>query len=388
MYSCTGNWYTVGVFPQQMIDILNSSGDVMALEPNYPVKAAALVVETQQNTPSWGLSRIARRDLHTSKPEFQYPETAGGGISVYVLDTGIDNQHPELSNRVILGPNFSDTGGGTNDLNSTDDNGHGTFIAGIIGGNSVGVAKQSTLVSVKVLDSAKGGYVDNVVQGLDWVYDQVIQRNSSSASVINLSIDAQQSDVLNQAITACVNAGITVVAAAGNGDQNLNPLDACTRSPASCPDAIIVGATDDNDNLASFSNYGTCVDLNAPGVDITSLNYNNVNSMLTDQGTSFSAPHVAGVVALILADSSGASTAPQSVKSYILSSATENALKGVNNGTPNLLLYSGMVVGENTNPNASGASGAMGKMKWLKEGGRWQALVLALLMMEVSMGWP
>jgi len=312
----------------------------MFYEPNHNVTAA----DIQHNPPNWGLVRIMEHHASDKASAYAYPPTAGAGVDVYVLDTGIAADHAQLSNHVSLGPNFSPTGTGSDDdLSSWDDNGHGTFIAGIVAGKDVGVAKQAHVVSVKILDLHKRAQITHVLQGLDWVYRRHAQVPNAK-SIVNLSIDSIKSETLNEALQQCTEAGILVVAAAGNGNSQQQPLDACTRSPGSFNNGLVVGAMDQDDKLATFTNQGECVHIYAPGVNVKSAKYQS-NDLVVDQGTSYACPFVTGVAAVIMSNATASKDLPMQVRNWIMQNATMNALSiDASNSiksTQNRALYAG-----------------------------------------------
>ena len=402
----------VGCFSPQVRAVLQENNQVHAVEPNRWVYAsdighgpialmpqanqvraldlggAIVDVVTKYNPPSWGLNRIDKRKLTEMPNEFQYPSQAGYNVSVYILDTGLDSDHEELIGRTIRGPNFSLPGTAVGipmhmefDESSDDDNGHGTFIAGIIGSKTYGVANNVTIVSVKVLDAHKRTRVSNVIQAIQWVMGQH-QAIPGQKAIVNMSFDADKSDAMNQVILNCANAGLLIVAAAGNGDANLNPIDACTRSPASVrhPNVLTIGATDKKDALASFSNRGPCVDMQAPGVDVVSM-LPESNAPAVDRGTSFSVPHVVGVAALIWS-SVGSSwindwNATQ-VRETLMKTATVGALHGTGQSTANVLLYSGATVGKGYDTESVSAGSRL-ESTWLVDVVRLSLPILLLL---------
>jgi len=267
--------------------------EVQYVEPDQIVTMQqACAVQTA--APSWGLDRIAEQDILLDG-RYPYPATSlGAGVDAYIVDTGIYTAHSDFGGRATWGENFVDT-------NDDDCNGHGTHVAGTVGGTLYGAAKKVNLIAVKVLNCGGSGTLAGVIQGVQWVAAQ--HTANKRPSVANLSLGSSYSQAVNDAINAAVAAGVVMVVAAGNSND-----DACNYSPASATAAISVGATAvgaDNtgapeDDRSSFSNYGTCVSVFAPGSMITSAWIGSTTAQNTISGTSMAAPHVAGVVSLIL----------------------------------------------------------------------------------------
>lgn len=273
-----------------------------------------------QKSPGWNLDRIDQRSA-TLNDKYYYSLKRGENVDVYIIDTGIDITHPEFESRAVWGANFADS-------KNTDCNGHGTHVAGSVGSKTYGVSKRSTLVAVKVLNCEGSGTNSGVLKGMDWVISQ--KRKTGRPSLINMSLGGGRSDAINRAISALYKEGIVSVVAAGNENQ-----DACESSPASAPDAITIGAVDKTNRFAGFSNYGKCVDLSAPGVDIESTYLDKCVKRLS--GTSMASPHVAGYVALILGENP--KMTPEAVAKMVINSSTKNAITGVKHETPNTFLY-------------------------------------------------
>lgn len=293
---------------------------VMSVEADQVVTATA----TTQLGPTWGIDRLDQRYLPLSN-SFKW-EAGGKNVWMYVIDTGIRTDHAQFGGRATLG--FNNAGG----LAPTGDcNGHGTHVAGTIGGVTYGVAKLVRLIGVRVLDCNGSGTVSGVIAGVDWVAQQKIA-NPSRLMVANMSLGGGASTALDAAVNNAVARGVTVVVAAGNSNA-----DACLSSPARAVNAITVGATASNDSRASFSNFGTCVDLFAPGVSITSAWNTSSTALAVANGTSMASPHVAGMVAQYLMWNGSAT--PAVVTSTILGAATQNIVTGAGVGSPNRLAF-------------------------------------------------
>ncbi|MEV4712175.1 S8 family serine peptidase [Micromonospora sp. NPDC049374] len=292
---------------------------VAYVEQNHVVSLAG----TQTNPPSWGLDRIDQRNLPLNS-SYTYPNTATN-VTSYVIDTGIRTTHSDFGGRATWGTN-------TVDSNNTDCNGHGTHVAGTVGGSAYGVAKATRLVAVKVLNCSGSGTNAGVIAGIDWV-----TANAVKPAVANMSLGGGANTSVDNAVINSINSGVTYAVAAGNGNALGQRQNACNYSPARAAAAITVGATQSNDAAASFSNYGTCVDILAPGVSITSAWHTSNTATNTISGTSMASPHVAGVAALVLAATP--SWTPQQVRDYLVNNATPNVISNVGTGTPNQLLY-------------------------------------------------
>ncbi|WP_189046535.1 S8 family peptidase [Micromonospora sonchi] len=292
---------------------------VAYVEQNHTVS----IVATQPNPPSWGLDRIDQRNLPLNS-SYTYPNTAAN-VTSYIIDTGIRITHSDLGGRATWGTN-------TVDSNNTDCNGHGTHVAGTVGGSAYGVAKGTRLVAVKVLNCSGSGTNAGVIAGIDWV-----TANAVKPAVANMSLGGGASAVVDNAVVNSINSGVTYAVAAGNGNLLGQRQNACNYSPARAEPAITVGATQNNDAAGSFSNFGTCVDILAPGVNITSAWYTNDTATNTISGTSMASPHVAGVAALVL--SAHPSWTPLQVRNHLVDNATPNVVTNVGTGTPNRLLH-------------------------------------------------
>jgi subtilisin family serine protease len=268
----------------------------------------------------WNLDRVDQESLPLSGT-FSFPADAGSGATVYVVDTGVRLTHREFAGRAKSGYDFVD-----DDADASDCNGHGTHVAGTVAGATFGVAKRAQVVAVRVLDCDGEGTNSQVIAGIDWVTKHAVK-----PAVANLSLGGDVSQAIDAAVRRSIAAGITYAVAAGNDD-----VDACTASPARVPDAITVGATDRTDKRASFSNHGRCLDLFAPGAGIRSASYSGDRSTEILDGTSMATPHVAGAIALYLAEHRTAT--PAQVRAALLKAATANELTYTGAGSPNRLL--------------------------------------------------
>ncbi|MFC5052265.1 S8 family serine peptidase [Saccharothrix xinjiangensis] len=273
----------------------------------------------QPNPPSWGLDRVDQRDLPLNR-NYSYTTTAGN-VHAYIVDTGIRATHSDFGGRASFDVNT------TGDGNDSDCNGHGTHVAGTVGGNAHGVAKGVRLHGVKVLNCAGSGSIAGVVAGVDWV-----TANAQKPAVANMSLGGGANDTLDAAVRRSIASGVTYAVASGNSNAN-----ACSFSPARVAEAITVNSADSSDNRASSSNWGTCTDLFAPGVGITSAWHTGDTATNTISGTSMASPHAAGAAALLLAGSPGAT--PQAVRDALVGAATPNKVPNPGTGSPNLLLH-------------------------------------------------
>ena len=296
VYTAALHGFTLGGVSANAADALRRNPQVAYIEQDQVAHA----IDEEPNA-TWGLDRIDQRDLPLSG-SYVYNAT-GAGVHVYILDTGILYSHTEFGGRASLG---EDEIGG----DGSDCYGHGTHVAGTIGGTTYGVAKSVLLYSVRVLDCDGFGTYEGVIAGVDWV-----TANHLSPAVANMSLAGGYSDALNTAVANSINAGVFYGVAAANYSD-----DACYYSPASTPDATTVGATDVNDVEADFSNRGTCVDMWAPGVDVTSAWIYDDNSIAVLSGTSMATPHVVGTAALYLETDPQA--APQQVDAALKDNAT------------------------------------------------------------------
>ncbi|MFD8494181.1 S8 family peptidase [Amycolatopsis sp. NPDC059657] len=281
------------------------------------------ISDTQQNPPSWGLDRVDQHDLPLDS-KYTYA-TKADNVTAYVIDTGVKATHKTFAGRVSGGKDFID-----NDDDPTDEQGHGTHVAGTIGGTEYGLAKGVKIVPVRVLDANGSGTTEQVVAGIDWV-----AANAKGPSVANMSLGGGADDALDSAVKGAIAKGVTFGIAAGNESQ-----DASKVSPARVKEAITVAASDKTDKQASFSNFGASVDIYAPGVGITSSwGIGGDTATNTISGTSMATPHVVGAAALYL--SAHPDATPAQVADALTGSATSGKITNPSSGTPNKLLYIG-----------------------------------------------
>ncbi|MFE3095399.1 S8 family peptidase [Streptomyces sp. NPDC059248] len=295
----------------------------LAADPKVASVAQDRTVSTQAtqfNPPSWGLDRIDQPNLPLNQ-RYNYPDSAGAGVSAYIIDTGVRITHVDFAGRAFNGYDAVD-----NDNIAQDGNGHGTHVAGTVAGTLHGVAKRARIVAVRVLNNAGSGTITGVVAGVDWV-----ARNAVKPAVANLSLGGGANSTLDAAIRRLIASGVTVAVAAGNSNA-----DASGFSPARVTEALTVGSTTITDTRSSFSNYGSVLDLFAPGQNITSAWHTSDTATNTISGTSMAAPHVAGAAALHLG--TNPTGTPAAVGSAIVSAATPGVVINPGPGSPNRLL--------------------------------------------------
>lgn len=297
------------------VEAMKKNPNVVSVENDTIMKIDA----TTQSNPDWGLDRIDQKALPLNSA-YSYLQT-GSGTTAYIVDTGILSTHQQFSGRVLSGYTAISDGNGT-----TDCNGHGTHVAGTVGGSTYGVAKNVSLVPIRILGCDGSGASSNVIAGLDWIL-----KNGKKPAVVNMSLGGDANTSLDSAVENLFNNGYVMVVAAGNSNT-----DACSSSPARVSKAITVAATDNTDTRASYSNYGSCVDIFAPGSQINSSWIGNNTATKILNGTSMATPHVAGVVAEMLQSTPNAT--PQTISTNLLNQASSNVVKNPS-GSPNRLLY-------------------------------------------------
>ena len=321
------NGAVVALTPSE-VAALRGSGVVKSIEVDGIVRA----VDTQSNA-TWGLDRVDQSSLPLNGT-YTYADT-GAGVTAYIIDTGIRATHTQFAGRVAAG--FSSIA----DANGTEDcNGHGTHVAGTVAGSTYGVAKSATLVPVRVLDCTGSGSWSGVIAGLDWV----VANHVSGPAVANLSLGGGVSTTIDAAVQNVINDGIVVSVAAGN-----SAADACNTSPARVPGALTVGATSSTDAQASYSNYGSCLDIYAPGSSITSSYNTSDTATAVLSGTSMATPHVTGVAAVLLSRYPNLTVAE--AVSAIVSNSVTGVVSAIGAGSPNRLVFSpptGFVIGGTT----------------------------------------
>ena len=302
----------------------------LSLDPRvaFVEENSEITLSTTQTGATWGLDRIDQRNRPLSTT-YSYTAT-GAGVKAYVIDTGIRASHQDLAGRVLAGVNTVDATPSTEDCN-----GHGTHVSGTIGGTTWGVAKGVTLVAVRVFGCGNSTTTAAIIAGVDWVTGN---HQAGEPAVANMSLGGGANASLDTAVRNMIADGVSAAIAAGNGNILGSPVNSCNQSPARVAEAITVGASDINDAKASFSNYGTCVDLHAPGVSITSSWATSDTATNTISGTSMASPHVAGVAALFLQNNQSAS--PVLVQQTIKDLSTKGVVTGTGGGlfggsTPN-----------------------------------------------------
>ena len=329
--------FTAKMNPNQAAALANNPA-VKTVEADGVLTAT----DSQSPTPSWGLDRIDQSSK-IGDNTYNYPANPGAGVRIYVVDTGTQGDNPDFAGRILQG--YNAIGDGTDP--NVDCHGHGTHVAGTAAGTLYGVAKKATIVPVKVLSCAGSGSWSAFITAMDWI---IANNPAGTPAVATASLGGSGiSTTVLSAVARLTNAGIPISIAAGNSNA-----DACNYTPAAAPSALTIGASDSNDVRASFSNYGNCVDLFAPGVSITSDDAFNPTGSLTWNGTSMATPHVAGVIALYLQKNPGAT--PATIAADITANATQNvvsnSLSGAFNDVLNMSFIAGYVPPAPTAPAA------------------------------------
>lgn len=327
------------------VEMTDAAAQALSHDPNvlFVEQDSYISINTTQNNAPWGLDRVDQRNVPLNTA-YTYVKT-GSGVNVYVIDTGVRTTHVEFAGRATADYDSVHDG-----QNGQDCHGHGTHVAATIGGNSYGVAKNVRIHGIRVLACNGIGTVASAVEGIDWV-----TANHASPAVANMSMGSASSPLMDFAVQGSIDSGVTYVVAAGNSNTS-----ACDVSPARLPSAITVGASDQTDTKAGFSNFGSCVDLFAPGVGIISAWAWNDFASFTASGTSMASPHVAGTVALYLQDNPNAT--PAQATSALLGNASNVPVNQTNDGSPNLMLF--------TAPNGPTAADATVSGQVVRDDGR------------------
>lgn len=325
-----------GKFSERVLERIRESEEVAYIERDQMVYINDYAL--QRNAP-WGLSRISHRSISFgSFNKYPYDDHVGEDVYAYVVDTGINIDHLDFEGRAIWGATIP---AGDEDL---DGNGHGTHCAGTIAGKRYGVAKRAIPVAVKVLRSNGSGTMSDVIKGVEFVGEHHSARlaqakakgKAPKGSVANMSLGGGRSKTLDRAVNGVVEAGVHFAVAAGNDNR-----DACDYSPAAAELAVTVGASTITDDRAYFSNYGKCVDIFAPGKDITSTWIGSKVATNTISGTSMASPHIAGLLAATLSTWNDTELpTPKQLKKYLIKKATKDVLSKIPSDTPNLLAFS------------------------------------------------
>ncbi|KAF4831505.1 Alkaline proteinase [Colletotrichum tropicale] len=332
------NWNAYsGEFDEATIEEIKKSPEVALVEPDYYMYLSDFVVEevnpkralTTQSGATWGLGTISHRT--SGSTQYVYDTSAGANTYAYVVDSGVLSTHSQFGGRATLGYNVFSSA-------HVDSIGHGTHVAGTIGGSTYGVAKQTNIISVKVFEGRQST-TSAILAGFNWAVNDIVSKSRASRSVINMSLGGEATTTWTTAINAAYNQGVLSVVAAGNGDDFGNPLPVSSQSPANAPNALTVAAIDSSWRPASFTNYGAGVDIFGPGVSILSSYIGGNSATASLSGTSMAAPHLAGL-AVYLQALEGLST-PAAVTNRIKALGTTGRVTGTLSGSPNLVSFNG-----------------------------------------------
>ncbi|KAI8652524.1 hypothetical protein NCS57_01316600 [Fusarium keratoplasticum] len=345
-YNAT-NWHGYfGEFDEDTIKEIEASPEVAFIEPDHkihlqgddedgkvylweqPGQISKRALTTQQSAP-WGLGAISHREPGSNS--YTYDTSAGAKSYAYVVDSGVQINHSEFQGRAIAGHSVFPGA-------HVDTNGHGTHVAGTIAGKTYGVAKKAQIISVKVFQGRESS-TSATLEGFNWAVNDIVSKKRAGRSVINLSLGGPASQAWTAAIASAYKSGILAVVAAGNGDEDGNPLPASGQSPANAPNALTVGAIDSNWNPTYFTNYGPEVDIMAPGDRIESAGIGSPNAIKVMSGTSMACPHVAGLALYLQVKEN--LRAPADVTKRIKALGTSGQISGNLNGSPNLVAFNG-----------------------------------------------
>ncbi|CAG8583343.1 6052_t:CDS:2 [Acaulospora morrowiae] len=333
-----------GMFTSDEANELSQLSEVAIVEEDVKIQTAGVIRKKRdllptlstylvQLNPPPNLNRISQASLPLNG-RYRYPRSAGNGVNVYVIDTSVflGGPHPGINiNNTDFGGRAHWSATFCKGCPNFDDHGHGTNIAGIIGGSRYGVAKKVNLFAIKALNSQGGGDMSTFINSLTYVLG-LHQKSTNKNTIVNLSIGTASSPALKATVESLINSGIHVVAAAGNGYG----ADACSYTPSNVANAVVVGSTEINDIVSDFSNRGSCITLFAPGRNVVSDGPNGKTSTLTESGTSQSTPHAAGAIALVISKSGNKT--PKAMKDYLIQLSTKNVIKGLDSKSPNRLL--------------------------------------------------
>lgn len=327
-----------GFLPPALLDLVRENPLVQFVEQDSVMHINEY--DVQEEAP-WGLARVSQRELKTSAVDYLFDDEGGKGVTSYIIDTGIKTEHPDFEGRAVWGDAIAFP------KLRVDAHGHGSHVAGTIGSKTYGIAKKVDLVAVGVMNLLGSGTTSDIIKGVEFAVNEHRAKISAKTkgykgATVNMLIGGGASEALDLAVNAGTNAGLHIAVAAGNEDN-----DACEGSPSRAKGPITVGATDNADNKASFSNWGRCVDIQAPGVDILSVGIWSDNATMS--GTSMAAPHITGLLSYYLSlqpevDSEFAGenlVTPAELKKRLIKFGTANVVKGLDAASPNVLAYNG-----------------------------------------------
>lgn len=345
-YNIGGNFLGyAGHFDESVIEKVRSHPDVEYVEEDSMVQTMSII----EKSAPWGLARISHRQRLTFSTfnKYEFAAETGHGVDTYVIDTGINTNHDDFEGRAVWGITIPEYDDDEDDVD-VDGNGHGTHCSGTIAGKKYGVAKSANLIAVKVLRSNGSGSMSDVVKGVEWTVNSHLEKVKSKkkgfkGSVANMSLGGGKSPALDRAVNGAVKAGVHFAVAAGNDNR-----DACHFSPASAELAVTVGASTIGDERAYFSNFGSCTDIFAPGLNILSTWIGSSDATKIISGTSMASPHIAGLLAYYLSlqpdsdsDFATSDLTPQKLKEQLIAIGTRDFLNDMPPNTPNILAWNG-----------------------------------------------